>query len=35
MMRKRLVKPGTMGMAAGIISLGAAVTMLIRKSRQK
>ncbi len=34
-MRRRLMKPGTMGMVAGMIGLGAATSMLMKRSRQK
>jgi hypothetical protein len=35
MMRRKLMRPRTMGMVAGMIGLGAAATMLMNKSRQK
>lgn len=35
MMRRKLMKPKTMGMVAGMIGLGAAASMLMNKSRQK
>ncbi len=34
-MRKKLMKNNTMGMVAGIIGLGAAATMLMKRSRQR
>ena len=34
-MRKKLMKHKTMGMVAGMIGLGAATTMLMKRSRQK
>lgn len=34
MTRKKLMKPKTMGIAAGIMSLGAAAAMLMKRSRR-
>lgn len=34
-MRRKLMKSGTMGIVAGMIGLGAATTMLMKRSRQK
>gem|GEM_PF-3850187 len=34
MMRKKLMKPKTIGIAAGIIGLGTAAAMLIKKSHR-
>lgn len=34
MMHKKLMKPKTIGMAAGIIGLGAAAAMLMKRSRR-